>query len=126
MSHILLIEDNQNNADMMIRLLESANYEVHHYLRGFDGMKAARRERPMMLLVDFNLPDIDGTDVILILKQQLGGDKAPPIIAVTARAGTLDENYAMRMGCDAFVTKPINPQAFLELVNSINERISAT
>lgn len=122
MSYILLIEDNQNNADMMIRLLESANFEVRHYLRGFDGMKAARKEKPSMLLIDFNLPDIDGTDVILLLKQQLGGNKAPPIVAVTARASTMDENYAMRMGCDAFVTKPIDPQNFLNLIIEISNR----
>ncbi len=124
MSYILLIEDNQNNADMMIRLLESANFEVRHHLRGFDGMKAARKERPSIILVDFNLPDIDGTDVILLLKQQLGGSSAPPIIAVTARASTLDENYAMRMGCDAFVTKPIDPQKFVALVIETHSKIA--
>jgi DNA-binding response OmpR family regulator len=118
MSYILLIEDNQNNADMIIRLLESENYEVRHYSRGFDGMKAARKERPIMLLVDFNLPDVDGTNVVLVLKQQLGMHKAPPIIAVTARASVVDEQYAKKMGCDAFVTKPIDPAAFVALVNS--------
>lgn len=117
MSYILLVEDNQNNADMVIRLLESANYTVRHYVKGFDGMKAARKERPMMILMDFNLPDIDGTNAVLVLKQQLGGKNAPPIIAVTARASAQDERYAMRMGCDAFVAKPIDPIAFLALVN---------
>lgn len=121
MSYVLLIEDNQNNADMMIRLLETVGYTVRHYIQGFDAMKAARKEHPSIILVDFNLPDIDGTDVVLLLKQQLGGAKAPPIIAVTARASSSDEKYALRMGCDAFVTKPINPQAFLDLVNSFHD-----
>jgi len=124
MSYILLIEDNQNNADMMIRLLQTVGYEVKHCIRGFDGMKAARKNRPAMILVDFNLPDIDGTDVVLLLKQQLGGEKAPPIVAVTARASSYDENYAMRMGCDAFVTKPISPQAFLDLVQQIHPSVA--
>ena len=118
MSHILLIEDNQNNADMIIRLLESEGYEVKHCLRGFDGMKSARLDRPRMILVDFNLPDIDGTNVVLVLKQQLAiRQTPPPIIAVTARASTMDERYAKHMGCDAFVTKPIDPTAFVQLVN---------
>lgn len=125
MSYILLIEDNQNNADMIIRLLESANYTVRHFVKGFDGMKAARQDRPQMILVDFNLPDVDGANVVLVLKQQLGKTKAPPFIAVTARASVLDEKYAMRMGCDAFVTKPIDPQAFLELVNEFMKKINA-
>jgi DNA-binding response OmpR family regulator len=123
MSYILLIEDNQNNADMIIRLLESANYTVKHFMRGFDGMKAARQERPHLILVDFNLPDVDGTNIVLVLKQQLGRDKAPPFIAVTARASALDEQYAMRMGCDAFVTKPIDPEAFLALINEYMGKI---
>jgi two-component system, cell cycle response regulator DivK len=117
MSHILLVEDNQNNADIVIRLLESEGYTVKHYLNGLEGMRAARTERPQMILMDFNLPDIDGRNVVLVLKKQLGGASAPPIIAVTAKSGDMEERYARRMGCDAFVSKPIDPEAFLKLVN---------
>ena len=48
MCYILLVEDNQSNADMVIRILQAHNYQIKHYLRGFDGMKAAREARPAL------------------------------------------------------------------------------
>ena len=60
MSYILLVEDNQENADMVIRLLRAANYRVRHCLRGLDGARTARHDMPALILMDFNLPDIDG------------------------------------------------------------------
>jgi DNA-binding response OmpR family regulator len=117
MGYILLVEDNLNTAEMMIRLMTSVGHEVRHEGTGLDGMRAARERRPDIVLMDFNLPDIDGTNIVLVLKKQLGGVKAPPVIAVTARSGDREESYAKRMGCDACVSKPIDPEAFLELIN---------
>lgn len=117
MSYVLLVEDNQDNADMIIRLLASLELEVKHYIRGLDGARAAYQERPMLILMDFNLPDVDGRTLVLTLKKRLGGPAAPPVIAVTARTGSMEERVAQAFGCDAFVTKPFEPQAFLKLVS---------
>jgi CheY-like chemotaxis protein len=122
MSYILLVEDNQKTADMITRLLESEGYTVEHQATGLGGIRAARTKRPNLILMDFNLPDIDGTNVVLLLKKQLGGATAPPIVAVTARSGRDQERYARRMGCDAFVSKPISPPAFLQLVKDLVAR----
>lgn len=114
MSYILLVEDNQNNADMVIRILEAQNYVVKHSLRGFEGVKAARAERPALILMDFDLPDIDGRNLVLVLKKQLGREL--PIIAVTARAGKNEEYIAKRFGCDDYLSKPFEPHQLLEIV----------
>ena len=119
MSYILLVEDNQANADMIIRLLESIHVEVRHTLRGLDGARLARQDRPALILMDFNLPDIDGRTLVLQLKKQLGGPAAPPIVAVTARAGEQEERLAQQFGCTAFVSKPFVPEEFLALVKSL-------
>jgi CheY-like chemotaxis protein len=115
---VLLIEDNQENADMTIRILQSANYEVIHSLRGFDGAKSARRQRPNVILIDFDLPDIDGRTLALMLKKQLGAN-SPPIVAVTARAGVAEMRLAEEFGCDGFVSKPFMPDDLLHIVEQV-------
>ena len=119
MIHILLIEDNQENADMTIRILTSENYEVEHYLRGLAGAQAARKKRPDVILMDFDLPDIDGRTLTLLLNKQLG-QNPPPIIAVTARAGATEMRLAEKFGCRAFISKPFLPS---DLLNTIQEVI---
>jgi DNA-binding response OmpR family regulator len=116
MSHILLIEDNQANADMIIHILQSAGFEVRHFLRGFDGARDARRERPKLILMDFNLPDIDGRTLAFLLRDQLGKASAPPIIACTARVGDDEKRMAAKYGCSAFLSKPFTPSELLGLV----------
>jgi two-component system, cell cycle response regulator DivK len=118
MSYILLVEDNQQSADMAIHILTSAGYEVRHFLKGVEGAKMARSERPTLILLDFNLPDIDGRALTLSLKQQLGGADSPPIIAVTARSGSSEEAIAKRFGCSAFLSKPYTPETLLATVEA--------
>ncbi len=116
MYHVLLVEDNQDNAELVIRILKSAGFEVQHVTKGLEAMQAAKARRPDLILLDFNLPDIDGRNLILTMKRQLGGVNAPPIIAVTARTGKIEEKVAERFGCDAFVRKPFDPGEFLSVV----------
>ncbi len=122
MSYILLVEDNQANADMTIRILESAGFTVKHTLRGFDGAQLARADRPDLILMDFDLPDISGQTMALVLKKQLGGTAAPPIVAVTARSGDSEMRIALRFGCSAFVSKPFLPQDLLNVINRLLKR----
>ncbi len=119
MGYILLVEDNQDNADMTIRILESAGYTVKHTLRGFEGAQLARTHRPDMILMDFDLPDVNGQTMSMVLKKQLGGVNAPPIVAVTARSGDHEMRMATRFGCSAFVSKPFLPKDLLDVVESL-------
>jgi DNA-binding response OmpR family regulator len=122
MSYILLIEDNQATADMVVRIFGAAGHTVRHFIRGLDGAKMARQERPAVILLDFNLPDVDGRTMALVLKRQLGGRAAPPIVAVTARTGDGEMQVARSLGCDAFVPKPFVPEELLKLVQDLIER----
>ena len=117
MSHILLIEDNQANADMMIHILTSAGYQVKHFIRGLEGAKDARNDKPSLILLDFNLPDVDGRTLALLLRKQMGAS-APPIIACTARTGSTEAALAKQFGCAAFLPKPFNSDELLGIVTS--------
>lgn len=119
MSYILLVEDNQQNADMMIHILQSAGMNVKHFVHGLEAALVARKERPSLILMDFDLPDIDGRTLTLSLKQQLGGKAAPPIVAVTARSGDAEKRLAERFGCSGFVSKPFKPEKLISLIRSL-------
>jgi DNA-binding response OmpR family regulator len=119
MSHILLVEDNPQSAEMTIRILEAAGYTVKHCERGFEGAKQARLQRPGLILMDFNLPDVDGRTLILGLKRQLGGDKAPPFVALTARNNPTEMVLAQRFGYSAFISKPFSPERLLEVTRDL-------
>jgi CheY-like chemotaxis protein len=119
MSYVLLIEDNQSNADIVIRLLESLHIEVRHSLRGYEGAQMARQDRPALILMDFNLPDVDGRVLTLQIKKRLGGTSAPPIVALTARTGEREMHQAELFGCTAFVSKPFPPEELLTLVRQL-------
>lgn len=122
MSYILLVEDNPDNAKMMRRLLESEGWEVRHADHAMEGVRIAREERPRLILMDFNLPDIDGRSITLVIRRQLGGDQAPPVIAVTARTSEMDRQLAKRFGCSAFIAKPFEPSVFLETINQVLQK----
>ncbi|CAG1007487.1 MAG: response regulator [Anaerolinea sp.] len=116
MSHILLVEDNQGQADMIIHVLSASGYEVKHALRGLDGAKMARTDRPDLILMDFNLPDIDGRTLAMLLKKQLGDADAPPIVACTARVSANEKHIAKHFGCADFLGKPFTPEELLTVV----------
>jgi two-component system, chemotaxis family, chemotaxis protein CheY len=119
MSYILLVEDNQGNADMTIRILESAGYEVQHVLRGFDGSRLARAERPALVLMDFDLPDVNGRTLALIMRKQLGDQNAPPIVALTAKTGDVEVKLAERFGFAGFISKPFLPEQLLGVIGKL-------
>ncbi len=116
MSHILLIEDNQANADMMIHILTAAGYEVRHFIKGLEGAKSARHDRPDLILMDFNLPDVDGRTLSLMLRKQMG-EHGSPIVACTARTSDVEVILAKKFGCAAFLPKPFNSSELLDIVS---------
>jgi len=125
MPYVLLVEDNRDNADMMIRLLHTLNLEVRHTIHGLEAAEMARHEHPILILMDINLPDIDGRAVVLMLKKQLGGKNAPPIVAVTALKGEVERRLAARYGCSAFISKPFEPEEFLGLIKALLPNVAS-
>jgi two-component system cell cycle response regulator DivK len=106
MSKILLVEDNEMNRDMLLRRLERRGFAVLVAVDGAQGVAVAQSEMPDLILMDLSLPVIDGWEATRQLKA-LPQTRDIPIIALTARAMSSDEDKAREVGCDDFDTKPI-------------------
>ena len=116
MTKILLIEDNEMNSDMLSRRLNRKGFEVVVAVNGQEGLDLATSARPDLILVDMSLPIMDGLEVTRRVKANPETAKIP-VIAVTARAMTSDEEEAMAAGCDGFDTKPIELPRLLAKIN---------
>lgn len=107
--NILYIEDNPDNMVLVQRALESRGYRLLKAGRGLDGIATAESEEVALILLDINLPDIDGYEVARRLRSSAKRQLASvPIIAVTANALKGDAEKALDAGCDVYMSKPIN------------------
>jgi two-component system cell cycle response regulator DivK len=106
---ILYIEDNPDNMLLVQRALESRGYKLLKAMNGVDGISMAEESMIDLILLDINLPDIDGYEVAQRLRKSSKADLAYiPIIAVTANALKGDAERALEAGCDVYMSKPIN------------------
>ena len=106
MPRILLVEDNEANRDMLSRRLIRNGYEVIIAVDGQQGVDMAMSERPDLILMDMNLPVIDGWEATRRIKAE-DATKKIPVIALTAHAMAGDREKAMEVGCDDYDTKPV-------------------
>ena len=109
---ILLIEDNDQNRYMATFLLEKHGYEVVPAVDGPAGIELAAKVQPRLILLDIQLPQMDGYTVACELRRNpaLSGI---PIVAVTSYAMMGDREKALAAGCDGYLEKPINPETFV-------------
>jgi CheY-like chemotaxis protein len=108
-NNILYIEDNPDNMMLVQRALEARGYRLLKAMKGLDGVSAAEKEEVDLILLDINLPDIDGYEVARRLRASSKRKLASiPIIAVTANALKGDAEKALDAGCDVYMSKPIN------------------
>lgn len=108
-NNILYIEDNPDNMRLVQRALESRGYRLFQAKNGLDGIQVAEREEIDLILLDINLPDIDGYEVARRLRaSHKRALSSTPIIAVTANALKGDAERALNAGCDVYMSKPIN------------------
>ena len=106
---ILYIEDNPDNMLLVQRALESRGYRLLKAMNGVDGISMAEGNMIDLILLDINLPDIDGYEVAQRLRKSSKPELAYlPIIAVTANALKGDAERALEAGCDVYMSKPIN------------------
>ncbi len=112
---ILIIEDQEDNRTILRDLLSTAGYALIEAVDGLEGVKLARSERPDLILMDIQLPGLDGYEATRQIKatDEL---KSVPIIAVTSYALSGDEAKARAAGCDGYVTKPFSPRQLLAKV----------
>jgi two-component system cell cycle response regulator DivK len=112
---ILVIEDHEENRRLLRDLLTSFGYELTEALTGEDGLAAAAASPPDLILMDIQLPGIDGYETTRRIKSNPALQHIP-VIAVTSYALSGDDVKAFAAGCDAYVTKPFDPAELLEKI----------
>ena len=105
---VLYIEDNPDNSLLVKRAVESRGYQFLWAANGLQGVEMAEQKQPDVILLDINLPDIDGYEVARRLRNSPIDTQYIPIIAITANALRGDAEKALHAGCDVYMAKPIN------------------
>lgn len=117
MARILIIEDNEANLELMVYLLNAFNHTPIGATDGEQGLAAARREKPDLIVCDVHMPAMDGYAVA----RQIKADptlRDIPLIAVTALAMMGDRDKVMEAGFDGYLTKPIDPEMFVSNIDA--------
>jgi two-component system cell cycle response regulator DivK len=109
---ILVVEDHAENRRIVRDLLTAAGFEMLEATTGEEGVAMAGRERPDLILMDIQLPGLDGYETTRRIRAN-PALRAIPIIAVTSYALSGDDQKALAAGCNAYVTKPFSPRALL-------------
>ena len=117
-SRVLVVEDQEDLRAILRFTLEGAGYEVVEAMNGAEGVAKAETERPDLILMDIQMPVLDGYEATRCIKA-LPGMAATPIVAVSSFAMKGDEEKARASGCDAYVTKPYSPKQLLSLVQQM-------
>ena len=108
-NNILYVEDNPDNMMLVKRALEARGYFLFEAMNGLEGVSIAESQEVDLILLDINLPDIDGYEVARRLRHSSKHQLAHiPIIAITANALKGDAEKALSAGCDVYMSKPIN------------------
>ncbi|MDO6595372.1 response regulator [Oceanihabitans sp. 2_MG-2023] len=115
---ILIIEDNPQNMYMLSYLLENSNYKVLKAYNGIDGLDLAHENHPEIILIDIQLPDMDGYEICSKLRNN-GLPKNTVIIAVTSYAMGGDKEKAIEAGANGYIEKPVNPDTFVKQMETI-------
>ena len=112
---VMIVEDNELNMKLFNDVLETHGYAIVQTRDGTQALELARTERPDLIIMDIQLPEVSGLDVIRWLKDDV--ELAPiPVIAITAFAMKGDEEKIRAGGCEAYISKPIGVVKFLETV----------
>eukprot|EP01037_Dinobryon_pediforme_P024631 gene24631-26487_t len=112
---VLIVEDNELNMKLFHDVLEAHGYRTLQTRNGFEAMEIARADRPDLIIMDIQLPEVSGLEVTKWLKED-DDLRSIPVIAVTAFAMKGDEERIRQGGCEAYISKPISVMKFLETV----------
>jgi two-component system cell cycle response regulator DivK len=118
MARVLIVEDNVANMTLAVFLLESAHHTVFGATDAEAGLSAARAEIPDLILMDIQLPGMDGLEAVTLLKQDVT-TRGIPVVALTALAMKGDEHRIRAAGCDGYIAKPMRYQEFLATVSRV-------
>ncbi|MBA3646373.1 MAG: response regulator [Gemmatimonadaceae bacterium] len=118
MTKVLVIEDNPANMTLAMFLLESAGHTVLSAIDAETGLTIARVQKPDLILMDIQLPGMDGLEATAILKAD-DATKMIPVIALTALAMKGDEERIRAAGCDGYIAKPLAYKEFLTTIKAL-------
>jgi CheY-like chemotaxis protein len=113
---ILVVEDNMDTYELVRFILEKNGYETFLAMNGRDGVNAAKKQIPDLIIMDMSMPEMDGWTATALIKQDPQVSSIP-LIALTANALPGDRQRAMDAGCDEYVTKPMD---LLDLVETVD------
>lgn len=117
MPRVLIVEDNELNMKLFHDLLKSCGMDILMTRNGVDALRVAKEERPDLIVMDIQLPEMSGLEVTETIKAD--PDLAPiPVIAVTAFAMKGDEERIRAAGCEAYLSKPISIDRFISTITS--------
>ncbi len=112
MKRILVVEDNDTNMYLIKFILEKNGYEVIEAREGAVGVELAIKEKPVLVIMDLQLPDIDGLEATKRIRASEANSDIP-IISLTSFAMAGDRERALAAGCTGYIEKPINPDTFI-------------
>lgn len=118
MKTVLIIEDNENNMELISFILESAGYTTLRAYTGEEGCVKAINDKPDFIILDIQLPDIDGVEVIQRIRNHKNS-RDIPAIAMTSYAMSGDREKLLLSGCDGYIEKPIDPDRILYQIQNV-------
>lgn len=118
MKKVLVIEDNESNMELVSFILNANNFSVIKAYRGQEGIDMALTHIPDLILLDIQLPDMDGIKVLKVIRDREEIADIP-VIAVTSYAMTGDSKKLLSAGCDGYIEKPIDIDAIVKQINKL-------
>ena len=118
MKRVLVIEDNVDNMELITFILKNSGYQTLRAETGKNGLELALSERPDFILLDIQLPDMDGFEVLRQIRA-LEIDGNIPVIAITSYAMTGDREKMLAAGCTGYIEKPIEPDKVISQIRRI-------
>jgi len=124
MTLILIVEDNEKNLKLVRDVLQVKGYATIEAINAEDGIRLAAERRPDLILMDIQLPGMNGIDALKVLRAD-PATAAIPVIAVTASVMQQDRNLITQAGFDGYIGKPLNLKEFLDAVRVMLEKHQA-
>lgn len=118
MKTALIIEDNPDNMVLITRFLEKFGYRTLQAVTGLEGFEMALQKRPDFIILDIQLPDIEGTEVLRKIRSSEIGNNIP-VIAITSYAMSGDREKLLAAGCDGYIEKPIDPERIISQIRRL-------
>jgi two-component system cell cycle response regulator DivK len=115
---VLVVEDNMDTYELVRFILEKNGYETFLAMNGRDGVNAAIKQMPDLIIMDLAMPEMDGWTATALIKKKEAITSSIPLIALTAHALPGDRQRAMDAGCDEYITKPMD---LIELLQSVDQ-----